>query len=859
VVDVSNPAAPVRVATLDTPGVATRVEVRYPFVFLADGPGGLQVISIANPAAPSIVSTLATIGAAHDVFLRLDRAYVGTESGFEIVNIAEPRSPRRVVASLTQRPVTSIAARPGAVFLLMKDPDPTRPNESLLVGMSVQTETNPTSVSSLRLLTGAWSNMTFGSDTIYVSSQFRFHVLRAISATPSVIGSLLAGFPDVQVEGAAAILPLHDQDTATNYATILDLTTMSNPGINEIGRIDFTALGTYHGTALSLTPELVYTTRINQPFDPVRVPITTDTLQSQLFVGRWRTLVDTGTTAPNISIATPLANASVFAGSAMRIVANAFDSVGVKSVQILADGNVIAQSSAASLEIVHLVPIGPTSMTLTAVATDFAGNTRTSTPVTVTVVPDTVGPLATITTPANGRSVLSRDLFIVADATDNVLVTQVEFLVNGSIVAIDRSAPFEATYTLPTGTTTATIVARATDPSGNVTDSTPVVTSVFAPQVLGFLSVTTRTGYDMDTNGSIAAIAASDDGLILVDITNPAAPAILSRLTFTSGVQNVRLIGHYAYILVNSRLVTVDISNPAAPVALHAPASTFGHSLAITRLNAYTLWGSFFTAWDLSNPTAPVTQFNRECEAGDIEADDARLVTGHFFLQGWNGNTLWASRKLWDSNAGGVNNIAVHNGNVAAALYPGNFVVTTNYDDKFAWLTRVSGPAAEDVDLLEDTMATSGPDDTIAIYDFTNPRAPALRSSLHVGFNELSHVRLTPRYIVAFSRLGRLYIVKYREFTDVAGIAPTVTVTPFSGTARQNRLFHIRADAADDTGVASVVFNVNGVDVYTDRIKPYEFNYLIPAGATSLNVTARAVDHSGNQATSVPRSTTVSP
>jgi len=382
---------------------------------------------------------------------------------------------------------------------------------------------------------------------------------------------------------------------------------------------------------------------------------------------------------------------------------------------------------------------------------------------------------------------------------------------------------------------------------------------VLAPQLVSTTSITTRTGYDMDTNGPIAAIAASDDGLILVDISNPAAPAVVGRLTFSSGVESVRLMGNYAYILVNSKLVTVDISNPAAPVALHSPASTFAHSLALTRLNAYTMWGSFFTSWDLSNPAAPVTQFNRECEAGDIEADDARMVTGHFFLQAWNGNTLWASRKLWESNGGGVNDIAIHNGNVAAALYPGNFIVTTNYDDKFAWLTQVSGPPAWGVDILDDTMATTGPDSEVGFYDFTNPRSPALRSTLDFGFGSISNVRLTPRYMVAFGNSGRLYITRYREFTDVAGIAPTASVLPFSGTAQQNRLFNIRAEAADDTGVASVVFNVNGVDAYTDHIKPYEFNYLVPAGVVTLNVTARAVDYSGNQATSAPRSATVIP
>ena len=104
-----------------------------------------------------------------------------------------------------------------------------------------------------------------------------------------------------------------------------------------------------------------------------------------------------------------------------------------------------------------------------------------------------------------------------------------------------------------------------------------------------------------------------------------------------------------------------------------------------------------------------------------------------------------------------------------------------------------------------------------------------------------------------------MIIGKYREYSDTAAVAPAVTVQSFTATPRVGQLLNLRAAASDDVGVASVVFTVNGVDVFTDSVAPYEFNYLVPSGATSLNVTARATDYAGTSTTSAVRSATVSP
>ncbi len=108
----------------------------------------------------------------------------------------------------------------------------------------------------------------------------------------------------------------------------------------------------------------------------------------------------------------------------------------------------------------------------------FANNgyTRLATSGQVTVgaasPPDTSAPSVSLTAPAAGSAV-SGSVQLAATATDNVGVSKVDFLVNGSVVATDTTSPYGATWdstAVPNGQ--AQLAARATDAAGNTTTST---------------------------------------------------------------------------------------------------------------------------------------------------------------------------------------------------------------------------------------------------------------------------------------------------------------------------------------------------------------------------------------------------
>jgi len=96
---------------------------------------------------------------------------------------------------------------------------------------------------------------------------------------------------------------------------------------------------------------------------------------------------------------------------------------------------------------------------------------------------DTAPPSVTMTGPADG-TIVNGTVALSADATDDVAVDRVEFLVNGSVVDTDATAPYSVSWdSSGVADGPATIEARAFDTSGNqATSASRTVTVQNAPQ-----------------------------------------------------------------------------------------------------------------------------------------------------------------------------------------------------------------------------------------------------------------------------------------------------------------------------------------------------------------------------------------
>jgi len=188
------------------------------------------------------------------------------------------------------------------------------------------------------------------------------------------------------------------------------------------------------------------------------------------------------TTAPNVSISAPAGGATV--SGTISLNAAASDNVGVAGVQFKVDGvNIGAEDTTSPYSVswdTRTVSNG--SHSITAVARDAAGNTRTSAAVSVTVnntAPDTTAPTVSISAPASGATV-SGSVSLSATASDNVGVVGVQFKVDGAnIGAEDSSSPYSVSWdtrTAANGSHSITAVAR--DAAGNTRTSAAVSVTV---------------------------------------------------------------------------------------------------------------------------------------------------------------------------------------------------------------------------------------------------------------------------------------------------------------------------------------------------------------------------------------------
>lgn len=189
------------------------------------------------------------------------------------------------------------------------------------------------------------------------------------------------------------------------------------------------------------------------------------------------------TTVPTVSLTAP----TTIAGT-VAFTANASDNEAVTRVEFLVDGSVIATDTIAPYSTSWDSKTATNGThTLLAKAYDAAGNVGQSNSVAATVSnsvseppppsSDMQAPTVSITTPVDGSTVAKRSkLTITAAATDNVGVTQVQFLVNGTAKCTDTVAPYSCVVTVANKAGIAySITAKSYDAAGNVGTS-PLVT-----------------------------------------------------------------------------------------------------------------------------------------------------------------------------------------------------------------------------------------------------------------------------------------------------------------------------------------------------------------------------------------------
>lgn len=108
-----------------------------------------------------------------------------------------------------------------------------------------------------------------------------------------------------------------------------------------------------------------------------------------------------------------------------------------------------------------------------------------------------IPPTATITAPTNGATQYEgASLTVAVNAIDDVAVASVQFLVNGQVAFTTTSAPYQYTFTVPSGSNSLTLGAKAVDLAGNIGNASDLV----VPVVPDPLTLVTGQIVDSDNN-----------------------------------------------------------------------------------------------------------------------------------------------------------------------------------------------------------------------------------------------------------------------------------------------------------------------------------------------------------------------
>jgi hypothetical protein len=559
------------------------------------------------------------------------------------------------------------------------------------------------------------------------------------------------------------------------------------------------------------------------------------------------------TTAPTVAITAPAGGATV-SGTAVSVSATASDNVGVASVQFKLDG---ANLGAADTTAPYAVTWNTTTATggthtLTAVATDAAGNTTTSAPVTVTVANgggggDTTPPTVSITAPAGGATVSGTAVSLSATATDNVGVSSVQFKLDGAnLGAADTTAPYAATWNTTTATNgTHTLTAVATDAAGNTTTSAPVTVTVSnqggggtggTQNVVWINAVkVTVTGNTItknagcpgcfDAGATSQQTIASGDGAVEFSISSGASVAVgLSNGNPGTSAQEIKFAlwfypGSPGYAEVReSGAYKSDwplIAGAVHKIAVEAGAVKYYQNGALK----YT--SGLAPAWPLLMDTALGQKGNA--------VQNAVITTG---AGGGGGGDTTPPAVAITAPAGGAT--------VSGAS------------------VTVTASASDNVGIASVQFKLDGAN--LGAADTTSPYSIAWNTTTAAsGTHTLTAVATDAAGNTTTSAPVTVTVSNATGGGDTT--PPTVAITaPAGGTTVSGASVTVTASAGDNVGVASVQFKLDGANLgAADTTSPYSIAWNSTTATNGTHtLTAVATDAAGNTTTSAPVTVTVS-
>lgn len=433
--------------------------------------------------------------------------------------------------------------------------------------------------------------------------------------------------------------------------------------------------------------------------------------------------------------------------------------------------------------------------------------------------------------------------------------------------------------------------------SGFSAQATGTVTT-FSPTALSFLAIPGFAN-NVDVNGDFAYVAAGDAGLVVVDVADRTAPAIVATLDTPGNADDVKVVGNFAYVADGpSGLQVVDVTDPSAPV-LAGSVDTPGDALdvAVTGTRALVADGpDGIQVIDVAVAASPVLLGSIPLPAGvtsvfirGVDREGSRAVFAGTMDGAVSINGIGVVDFTNEANPVIVG--AVDTGSARDVALRGRYAFVADLSSSLTTVD-LANPASPQVlastpsdsgGLLNDVALAGsfafGADvlfvngvPIVNVDDPANPLPRAILDFSNYRDDNGTGIAVDSRYVYLTADLfsledngafgdSRLYIGQYIGTVDTAGIPPVVAITsPAPGSsAVEGSTLPVTVDATDDVGVAVVDLLVDGQAVATDTTAPYQFNVAVPPGAASMALSARATDFGGNTALAPEVQVTVTP
>lgn len=557
------------------------------------------------------------------------------------------------------------------------------------------------------------------------------------------------------------------------------------------------------------------------------------------------------TTPPSVSITSPLSGSTI--SGTVTLSATGADNMGITSLQFQLDG--VNTGSALTAAPYNLnwnstgIANGPHS--ITAVARDAAGNSTTSSPISIQVqnaAPDTVPPAVSISSPAAGTTV-SGLVTISAAASDNVSVTGVQFKIDGNNAGpAITAAPYTISWNTATvGNGSHMLTAEARDAAGNVTVSAAVsvvVSNAASPSGNG----ASFLGTDTATLGNWKGVYGQDGNVIAQH-----SVAVPSYSTFEP--RNVNL---FVYNSFSTEARALDKAmytySSTERIATHYY-SRFYLDFAIgTRDGQPHRIALYFCDWNYLGRNVTVQVLDGASEA----VLDTRILSsytgGVYLVYQYRGSVIF---RVKNNNSSAVDS---PNATLSALFWGGS-----------------GGPGAADT--IPPTVSLTAPGNGATVSGTISLAATAADNigvagvQFRVDGAAIGGELATAPYLINWNTasVGNGPHTLTAVARDAAGNTasssavnvivqngapdtspPVVTITSPANNSTATGTVTLSATASDNTGVASVQFKLDGVDLGAPLTQaPYSMSWnSIGVANGSHTLTAVARDAAGNSAVS---------